>query len=77
VFLFYTGEDSPPAKRGFIFMGVATTLGIAAGAVFGSGYQDEYEIGDDDSGSQFAQLTTIAPWMMPGGAGVQIGGILF
>jgi hypothetical protein len=37
VFLLYAGEGGPPARRGFIFMGTATTLGIIAGAVFGSG----------------------------------------
>src|SRR5688572_751019 len=45
VFLFYTGDDGPPAKRAFMFMGVTTTLGIAAGAIFGSGEVDEYEVG--------------------------------
>jgi hypothetical protein len=45
VFLFYAGDDGPPAKRGFLFMGTATTLGIAAGAIFASGEIDEYEIG--------------------------------
>ena len=80
VFLFYAGEDSPPAKRGFLFMGTATTLGIAAGAIFASGYADEYEIGSEDSapGNRFASLTSIAPMALPGGGGgVQIGGILY
>jgi len=34
VFLFYAGDGGPPARRGFVFMGTATTLGIVAGAVF-------------------------------------------
>ena len=34
VFLFYAGEGGPPARRGFVFMGTATTLGIVAGAIF-------------------------------------------
>jgi hypothetical protein len=36
VFLFYVGDGGPPARRGFIFMGTATTLGIAAAGVFAS-----------------------------------------
>lgn len=36
IFLFYMGEGGPPARRGFIFMGTATTLGIVAGGVFSS-----------------------------------------
>jgi hypothetical protein len=34
VFLFYIGEDQPPFRRGLIFTGTATTLGIAAAALF-------------------------------------------
>lgn len=37
VFLFYAGEGGPPAKRGFVFMGTATTLGLVAGAIFAPG----------------------------------------
>jgi hypothetical protein len=82
VFLFYAGDDAPPAKRGFIFMGVATTLGIAAGAVFGSGYADDYEIGKSgDDGlpgpDRFATITTIMPALYEGGAGVSVSGMLF
>lgn len=36
VFLFYVGDGGPPARRGFIFMGTTTTLGIIAGGIFGS-----------------------------------------
>jgi hypothetical protein len=34
IFLFYAGDGGPPARRGFVFMGTAATLGVAAGAVF-------------------------------------------
>jgi hypothetical protein len=34
VFLFYAGDGGPPARRGFVFMGTATTLGLVMGAVF-------------------------------------------
>jgi len=37
VFLLYAGDGGPPARRGFIFMGTATTLGLIAGGVFSSG----------------------------------------
>ena len=80
VFLFYAGDDAPPAKRGFLFMGVATTLGIAAGAVFGSGYSDDYEIGKDDglpNENRFATVTSITPAFFHDGAGIQIDGLLF
>jgi hypothetical protein len=79
VFLFYAGDGGPPAKRGFIFMGVATTLGIAAGAVFGSGEVDEYEVGKNDSlpGNRFGQVTSIAPMIFPGGGGLTVGGLLY
>lgn len=36
VFLFYVGDGGPPARRGFIFMGTTTTLGIVAAGVFSS-----------------------------------------
>jgi hypothetical protein len=83
VFLFYAGEDTPPAKRGFIFMGTATTLGIVAGAVFGAGYADDYEIGkrkrdDDQPGpNRFATITSIAPTFFADGAGLAVTGTLF
>jgi hypothetical protein len=37
IFLLYAGDGGPPARRGFVFMGTATTLGIVAGALFASG----------------------------------------
>ena len=77
VFLFYAGDDGPPAKRGFLFMGTATTLGIAAGAVFGSGYADEYEIGSVETEPEYARITSIGPMAHPGALGVEVGGILF
>jgi MFS family permease len=80
VFLFYAGDDSPPAKRGFLFMGTATTLGIAAGAIFASGELDEYEIGRRDDaplGNRFASITSVGPMAIPGGMGVSVGGLLY
>lgn len=37
IFLLYAGDGGPPARRGFVFMGTATTLGIVAGGLFASG----------------------------------------
>jgi len=37
IFLLYADEGGPPARRGFAFMGTATTLGIVAGALFAGG----------------------------------------
>jgi hypothetical protein len=36
IFLFYAGDGGPPARRGFVFMGTATTVGIVAGGIFSS-----------------------------------------
>src|ERR1041384_1007323 len=40
VYLLYAKDGGPPAKRGLIFSGVATTLGIGAGALFTFGSDD-------------------------------------
>jgi len=82
VFLFYAGESTPPAKRGLVFSGTAMLLGIGAGAVFSSGGSD-----DDDSSflnpggsgprSRIATITSIAPFSVPGGGGLSVGGILY
>jgi hypothetical protein len=76
VFLFYAGEDTPPAKRGLIFMGTATTLGIAAGAVFASGSVDDLA----DRGPPqpaIARVTHVGPLIEPGAVGLSVGGVLF
>jgi hypothetical protein len=72
VYLFYAKDDGPPAKRGLLFSGTATTLGILAGAVFAG-------FGDSDSASTdrrpgFARIETIAPMPVPGGFGVGLTG---
>ncbi|MFO0566036.1 MAG: hypothetical protein U0263_10270 [Polyangiaceae bacterium] len=80
VFLFYAGDDAPPAKRGFLFMGTATTLGIAAGAIFASGEIDEYEIGKRDEAplsNRFASITSVGPMALPSGGGVTVSGLLY
>jgi hypothetical protein len=80
IFLFYAGEDGPPAKRGFLFTATTTTLGIAAGGIFGSDEMDEYEIGRDDGNplaGRWAAVTSFGPMAVDGGAGVQVSGTLF
>jgi len=82
IFLFYAGgdEDGPPAKRGFLFMGTATTLGIIAGGVFASGELDEYEIGSRDGlpgPRRPATLAYVTPLPVAGGAGLAVGGLLY
>jgi hypothetical protein len=80
IFLFYAGDDGPPAKRGFLFMATATTLGIAAGGIFGSDEIDGYELGDGDGNplaSRWASVTSFGPMAVDGGAGVQVSGTLF
>jgi hypothetical protein len=37
IFLLYAGDGGPPARRGFVFMGTASTLGIVAGGLFAGG----------------------------------------
>ncbi|MEB2323351.1 MAG: hypothetical protein OZ921_12625, partial [Sorangiineae bacterium] len=82
VFLFYAGEDAPPAKRGLIFMGTTTALGLAAGAVFAPGSAADGALGrrDEDgapSARRLAVVTSVMPMALPGGAGLSVGGVLF
>jgi len=80
VFLFYAGDDAPPAKRGFLFMGTATTLGILAGGVFASDEIDAYELGENQRGlprPPWASITSVGPMAVEGGAGLQVTGSLF
>jgi hypothetical protein len=80
IFLFYAGDGGPPAKRGFLFMGTATTLGIAAGGIFSSDEVAGYEIGrSSDNTRQFrwANITSFGPMALSGGAGLQVTGTLY
>ena len=74
VFLFYAGEDTPPAKRGFLFMGTAVTLGVIAGGFFGS--DDEYEIGRAAPSASDVRISYVAPLAVQGGLGIAVGGEL-
>lgn len=80
IFLFYAGDGGPPAKRGLLFMATATTLGIGAGAVFGSDEMSGYEIGQRGKSpleNRFVSVTNFGPMMLNGGAGLQLSGLLF
>jgi len=73
VFLVYAGEGGPPAKRALLFSGTATTLGIAAGALFTLRSSDVGSTGE----TKFAQVTSVAPLPIPGGMGLSVSGELF
>ncbi|HEY3237696.1 MAG TPA: hypothetical protein VGJ84_23450 [Polyangiaceae bacterium] len=76
IFLFYAGKDTPPAKRGFIFMATATTVGILAGGIFGSGSAD-YSISATDRGPGRFKLSYVVPKLDSRTFGVELGGELF
>jgi hypothetical protein len=80
VFLLYAGGDHD-ARRGLIFMGTASTLGLAAGAIF---TMDSHEIGQSNGPGLFGQNRTLpfeitGAGVMPvrGGVGFQLSGLLF
>lgn len=73
VYLLYAGDGGPPAKRGLIFSGVATTLGVGAGALLTFGSTDS---ADAHEAPRFAQLYGFAPLALPHGAGLQVLGAL-
>ena len=79
VFLFYAGDNTPPAKRGLVFMGTATTLGILAGGIFSAGTPDADSRSVLDLprlGGRFASVTSVVPIALPEGAGIAVGGVL-
>jgi hypothetical protein len=73
VYLLYARDGGPPAKRGLIFSGVATTLGIGAGAVFTLGSEDSASA---DTEPRFARIYGFAPFAVENGAGVAVTGEL-
>jgi hypothetical protein len=73
IYLLYARDGGPPAKRGLIFSGVATTLGIGAGALFTFGSEDS---ADADSSPRFAKIHGFAPMPVENGAGIAIAGEL-
>ncbi len=73
IYLFYAGDGGPPAKRGLIFSGTTTTLGLAAGALFTHGSSDSAEA---DGPPRFARVHGFAPFAVEKGAGVAVTGEL-
>jgi hypothetical protein len=73
VYLLYLGDDSPPAKRGLVFSGTATTLGIVAGALLAGTGSDS---ASSEAHSRFAHLDYILPMPTANGATLTIGGRL-
>lgn len=73
VYLLYARDGGPPAKRGLIFSGVATTLGIGAGALFTFDSNDSAET---DGPPRFARVHGFAPMPVDHGAGLAVTGEL-
>lgn len=80
IYLLYIGDDRPPAKRGLIFTGTTTTLGLIAGAVFSSGGGSVSARGESTSIAQlgsWGELDYVAPMGLQGGIGLGVGGRLY
>jgi hypothetical protein len=73
VYLFYAKDGGPPAKRGLIFSGVATTLGVGAGALLTFDSEDSASA---DTTPSFARLYGLAPFAVEKGAGIALSGEL-
>jgi hypothetical protein len=79
VFLFYTGKDTPPAKRGFIFMGTAATVGLAAGALLSGTFQHVgsrpfASVASADQSIPWLSFDFAAPTVSASGIGAVVGG---
>jgi hypothetical protein len=73
IYLLYARDGGPPAKRGLIFSGVATTLGIGAGAVF---TWDSNDSASSDAAPRFATVHGFVPFLLEQGAGLSVAGEL-
>jgi len=73
VYLAYAGNGGPPAKRGLVFSGVSTTLGIVAGALVAGTSPDR---ADSASDSHFAHIDYVLPVPTTNGALLTLGGRL-
>ena len=78
VFLLYAGEGGPPAKRGLLFTGTATLLGLGMAGALAPG-DDTFGVGFTEHGPQrrWVAVTHMAPTVLNGGVGVVVGGVLF
>lgn len=73
IYLLYARDGGPPAKRGLIFSGVATSLGIGAGALF---TWDSEDAAGSDAPPRFARIHGFAPFAVEQGAGIAVAGEL-
>jgi hypothetical protein len=73
IYLLYARDGGPPAKRGLIFSGVATTLGIGAGALLTYGSEDSARA---DAPPKFARIYGFSPFAVEKGAGIAVSGEL-
>jgi hypothetical protein len=75
VFIFYAGEGGPPAKRGLVFSGTATALGLLAGGLFTSGDRESAS-NSGDGPPKLARVTGVGPMLAPGSIGLSVLGEL-
>ena len=75
IYLFYVGDDRPPAKRGLVFTATASTVGLVVGGVFGPAMGGD--VGFADEGSHWASIDYLTPVPLAGGFGFNLGGTLF
>ena len=73
VYLAYAGNGGPPAKRGLVFSGTTTTLGIVAGALIAGTASDR---ADSESDVHFANIDYMLPLPIAHGALFTLGGRL-
>lgn len=76
IYLAYAGSEQP-AKRGLVFQGITTALGVAAAGVFTSGSSPGIASTTAPRRSSVGEILAIGPMALPNGAGVQMTGILF
>lgn len=78
VYIFYAGSDYDP-RRGLIFQGVASTIGIGAGALLGRPDKKGALVRNEDPepAPRFAQVLGGGLLPVPGGMGAQVVGQLW
>ena len=80
VYLFYLGDDAPPARRGLIFTGTATLLGIGVGALLGNEASYSATGRASEPGVQLGDwlsVHSLAPMPVEGGVALAVSGTLF
>jgi hypothetical protein len=80
IYLFYIGDDRPPVKRGLVFTGTTATLGLVAGAIFGSGASTSLAKNPNSGMARlgtWGELDYVAPMGVGTGLGLGVGGRLY